>query len=219
MPCCDIDFFIVAILIFLLPRYQFFNRRDTDNSSPRYRFFLAPPPGANLKHRAAPGANFSIAPRRARISASRHAGHKFQRRAARDANFSIAPLTGYLPFRRPIGRCRRYVSVCHSFWPARYLIAAPQFFVWPAQSLIAAPQFFFWPARSSIAAPQVFILAGAILDCRAASFLLAGTILDCRAAIFQEASAILDCRAAISQVAVATRRLPGRKFSFGRRDP
>jgi hypothetical protein len=64
---------LAAIAIFLLRRYQFFHCRDTDFfiaaisifSSSRYQFFLAPPPRANLKHRAAPGTNFSIAPRRA----------------------------------------------------------------------------------------------------------------------------------------------------------
>jgi hypothetical protein len=86
---------LAAIAIFSLPRYQFFHCRDTDFlslisifSSSQYQFFLAPPPGANLKHRAAPGANFSIAPRRVRISALRCAGREFQHRAA-DGLFAV----------------------------------------------------------------------------------------------------------------------------------
>jgi hypothetical protein len=62
----DINFFIIAILIIL--------RRDID-------FFL--------HHRRAQIS--SIAPRRARISASHRAGREFQHCATPGANFSVAP--------------------------------------------------------------------------------------------------------------------------------
>ncbi len=89
LPRRDSNFFVAAISIFSSPRYQCFRRHDIDFFYRRdinffiveilinlrrdidFFFFLAPSPGANLKHRAAPGANFSVAPRGTQISASR----------------------------------------------------------------------------------------------------------------------------------------------------